>query len=129
MHACGWALPEQGLWRVIVYQCLVLGVLTLGIKYPLANLCLVISMRKKRIAIVAALTTLALIGAVFAAVASLTGQRASNELDSYTNLNCANKTHQGWRLTQRSLFGRPVHVPCCDGEPEPVRVLCYQNSF
>jgi len=43
-------------------------------------------MRKKRIAIVASLTTLALIGAVFATVASLSGQRASNELDSYTNL-------------------------------------------
>lgn len=44
-------------------------------------------MRKKRIAIVVALTTLAFIGAVFASVASLAGQRASNELDSYTNLN------------------------------------------
>lgn len=44
-------------------------------------------MRKKRIAIVAALTTLALIGAVFAASTALSGQRASNELDSYTSLN------------------------------------------
>jgi hypothetical protein len=44
------------------------------------------SMRKRRIAIVAALTTLALIGAVFAASAVLSGQRASNELDSYTSL-------------------------------------------
>ncbi|MGA2309940.1 MAG: hypothetical protein ABSG57_10390 [Candidatus Bathyarchaeia archaeon] len=43
-------------------------------------------MRKRRIAIVAALTTLALIGAVFAASAVLSGQRASNELDSYTSL-------------------------------------------
>ncbi|MGD0979237.1 MAG: hypothetical protein ABR962_08875 [Candidatus Bathyarchaeia archaeon] len=43
-------------------------------------------MRKKRIAIVAALTTLALVGAVFAASAVLSGQRASNELDSYTSL-------------------------------------------
>jgi hypothetical protein len=44
-------------------------------------------MRKKRIAIMAALTTLALIGAVFVASAVLSGQRASNELDSYTSLN------------------------------------------
>ena len=44
-------------------------------------------MRKKRIAIIAALTTLALIGAVFAASTALSGQRASNELDSYTSLN------------------------------------------
>jgi len=43
-------------------------------------------MRKKRIAIVAALTTLALIGAVLAASTALSGQRASNELDSYTRL-------------------------------------------
>jgi len=44
-------------------------------------------MRTKRIAILAALTTLALIGAVFATASVLSGQRASNELDSYTNLN------------------------------------------
>ncbi|MGB8781365.1 MAG: hypothetical protein WCD81_12050 [Candidatus Bathyarchaeia archaeon] len=44
-------------------------------------------MRKERIAIVAALTTLALIGVVFVASAVLSGQRASNELDSYTSLN------------------------------------------
>jgi len=44
-------------------------------------------MRKKRIAIVVALTTLALIGAVFAASTVLSGHRASNELDSYTSLN------------------------------------------
>ena len=44
-------------------------------------------MRKKRIAIGVALTTLALIGAVFAASTVLSGQRASNELDSYTTLN------------------------------------------
>ena len=44
-------------------------------------------MRMKRIAILAALTTLALIGAVFATVSVLSGQRASNELDSYTSLN------------------------------------------
>jgi len=43
-------------------------------------------MRKKRIAILAALTTLALIGAVFATTTVLSGQRASNELDSYTSL-------------------------------------------
>jgi hypothetical protein len=44
-------------------------------------------MRKEKITILAALTTLALIGAVFATVAVLSGQRASNELDSYTSLN------------------------------------------
>ena len=44
-------------------------------------------MRKKRIAIVVALATLALIGAVFAASTVLSGQRASNELDSYASLN------------------------------------------
>jgi hypothetical protein len=44
-------------------------------------------MRKKRIAIEIALTTLALIGAVFAASTVLSGQRASNKLDSYTSLN------------------------------------------
>jgi hypothetical protein len=44
-------------------------------------------MRKEKIAILAALMTLALIGAVFATVAVLSGQRASNELDSYTSLN------------------------------------------
>ena len=44
-------------------------------------------MRKKRIAIEIALTTLALIGAVFAASTVLSGQRASNELDSYASLN------------------------------------------
>lgn len=43
-------------------------------------------MGKKRIGIAAALATLALIGAVFAASAVLSGQRASNELDSYTSL-------------------------------------------
>jgi hypothetical protein len=51
-------------------------------------------MRKKRAAIVAALTTLALIGAVFATVTILSGQRASNELDSYTSL------HSPIRLTR-----------------------------
>jgi hypothetical protein len=44
-------------------------------------------MRKKRIAIAAALTTLVLIGVVFVASAVLSGQRASNELDGYTSLN------------------------------------------
>jgi len=44
-------------------------------------------MRKKRIAIAAALTTLVLIGVVFVTSAVLSGQRASNELDSYTSLN------------------------------------------
>jgi hypothetical protein len=44
-------------------------------------------MRKKWIAIVSTLMTLALIGAVFATVAVLSGRRASNELDSYTSLN------------------------------------------
>ena len=44
-------------------------------------------MRKKRIAIGVALATLALIGAVFAASTVLSGQRASNELDSYASLN------------------------------------------
>jgi hypothetical protein len=44
-------------------------------------------MRKEKIAILAALTILALIGAVFAASAVLSGQRASNELDSYASLN------------------------------------------
>ena len=43
-------------------------------------------MGKKRIGIVAALATLALIGVVFAASSVLSGQRASNELDSYTSL-------------------------------------------
>ena len=43
-------------------------------------------MRKKWIVAVSALMTLALIGAVFATVAVLSGQRASNELDSYTSL-------------------------------------------
>jgi hypothetical protein len=43
-------------------------------------------MRKKRIAVIAALTMLAMIGAVFAASTVLSGQRASNELDSYTSL-------------------------------------------
>lgn len=44
-------------------------------------------MRKERIAIVAALTTLALIGLVFVASAVISGQRAGNELDSYASLN------------------------------------------
>ena len=44
-------------------------------------------MKKKWIAIAAALMTLALIGAVFATSIILSGQRASNELDSYTTLN------------------------------------------
>jgi len=44
-------------------------------------------MRKERIAIAAALTMLALIGVVFVASAVLSGQRASNQLDSYTSLN------------------------------------------
>jgi hypothetical protein len=43
-------------------------------------------MRKKWIAIASALMTLALIGVVFATVAVLSGQRASNELESYTSL-------------------------------------------
>jgi len=43
-------------------------------------------MRKKWIATVAVLMTLAMIGSVFATVAVLSEQRASNELDSYTTL-------------------------------------------
>jgi hypothetical protein len=43
-------------------------------------------MRKKWMAILSVLMTLALAGVVFATFSILSGQRASNELDSYTNL-------------------------------------------
>jgi len=86
-------------------------------------------MRKKWIALVSALITLALIGSVFATVAVMSGLRASNELDSYTSLNSPIRLTKVGDIPNEVFSGVPYTFHVVTENLNPVESYTIQIVF
>jgi hypothetical protein len=86
-------------------------------------------MRKKWMATVSALMALALIGAVFATVAVLSGQRASNELDSYTSLSSSIRLTKVGDVPNEVFSGVPYTFHVVTENLNPVESYTIQIVF